>query len=93
MAICEQKEIAMNPVRKAQIQIPSKIQSKTKSGAKVGALLFHEAPTAIPTKYSNYSNIFLAENIAKFLEHVGINEHIIKLNKSKQPSFGLIYSL
>ena len=29
----------------------------------------------------------------ELLEHNGINEHIIKLEKSKQPSFRLIYSL
>ena len=44
-------------------------------------------------EYSNYSNIFLAENIAKFLEYIKINNHIIKLEKSKQLSFDLIYNL
>ena len=44
-------------------------------------------------EYSNYSNVFSAENIAELPENTGINEYAIKLEESKQPSFGPIYSL
>ena len=44
-------------------------------------------------EYSNDSNIFLAENAAKFLENTRINKHVIELKKSKQPLFRFIYSL
>ena len=44
-------------------------------------------------EYSNYSNVFSIEYIAKLLENIEINEHIIKLEEGKQPSFGPIYSL
>ena len=59
----------------------------------VGALLFDKTLIEVPTKYFNYSKIFLAKNAAKFPENIRINEHVIELKKGKQPLFGLIYSL
>ena len=47
----------------------------------------------VPAEYSNYSNVFLAENVAELSENTGINEHAIELEKGKQPPFGPIYSL
>ena len=44
-------------------------------------------------KYSNYNNVFSAENVAELPEHTRINEYITKLKKDKQPSFESIYSL
>ena len=61
--------------------------------AQVGALLFDKAPTEVPAEYSDYSNVFSAENAAKLLENTGINEHAIELEEGKQPPFGPIYSL
>ena len=52
-----------------------------------------KAPIIISAKSSNYNNIFSAENTAKILEYIGINNHVIKLEEGKQLSFGLIYSL
>ena len=65
----------------------------SKRQTQVGALLFNEAPTKVLVKYSDYSNIFSAENAVKLLENTGINEHAIKLEEDKQPPFGPIYSL
>ena len=65
----------------------------SKKQALVGALLFDEAPTEVPAEYSNYSNVFSAENAAELLENIGMNEHAIKLEESKQPLFGPIYNL
>ena len=59
----------------------------------VGALIFNKAPTEVPAEYSDYSNVFLAENAAKLSENTGINEHAIKLEEGKQPPFEPIYSL
>ena len=81
VAIWEQKEIAMDPGRKAQ------------NKAQVGAILFDEAPTEVPAEYSDYSNVFLAKNAAEFPENIEMNEHAIKLEESKQPPFGPLYSL
>ena len=77
--------MAMDPDRKAQIGV--------QSGVQVGALLFNEAPTEVPAEYSDYSDIFLAENVAELPENTGINEYAIELEEGKQPPFGPIYSL
>ena len=61
--------------------------------AQVGALLFDKAPTEVPAEYSDYSNLFSAENAVELPENTGMNEHAIELEKSKQPPFGPIYSL
>ena len=44
-------------------------------------------------EYSDYSDVFLAENVAELPENTGMNEHAIKLEEGKQPPFGPIYSL
>ena len=69
----------------------SKKQAQIK--AQVGALLFNKAPTQILVEYSNYSNVFSAEYIAKLLEYTKMIEYTIKLKESKQLLFGPIYSL
>ena len=61
--------------------------------AQVEALIFNEASTKVPIEYSDYSNVFSAENAAELPENTGINEHAIKLKKGKQLPFGPIYSL
>ena len=91
VTIREREEMAMNPDRKAQIEAQSGAQ--VQDGAQVGALLFDEAPIKVPAEYSDYNNVFLAENAAELLENTGMNEHIIKLEEGKQPPFGPIYSL
>ena len=48
---------------------------------------------AIPIEYSNYSNVFSAEYVAKLLEYTGINNHVIEQEEGKQISFVPIYSL
>ena len=65
----------------------------SKKQAQIRALLFDEAPTEVPAEYSNYNNVFSAENAAELLENTEINEHAIKLEKGKQPLFSPIYSL
>ena len=83
------KKMAMNLVKKMQI----KVQSKDQSGAKIEALIFDKAPTTIPIEYFDYSNIILAIFIMQLPEYTGMNNHIIKLKKDKQPFFGPIYNL
>ena len=85
VAIREREEMAINPDRKAQVE--------AQKGAQVGALLFDEAPTKVPAEYSDYSNVFSAENAAELPENTGMNEHAIKLEEGKQSPFGPIYSL
>ena len=61
--------------------------------AQVGALIFNKAPTKVLAEYSDYNNVFSAENAAELSENTGMNEHAIKLEEGKQPPFGPIYSL
>ena len=68
-------------------------QAQIQNKAQVKVLLFDEAPTEVPAEYSIYSDVFLAENAAELPENTGINEHAIKLEEGKQPSFRLIFSL
>ena len=65
----------------------------SKKQAQVEALLFDKAFTKVLAEYSNYNNIFLAKNIAEYLENTGINEHTIELKNGKPLPFDLIYSL
>ena len=93
VAIREREEMAMDPGRKAQIEAQSEAQSGIQDEAQVGALLFDEAPTEVPAEYSDYSDVFSAENAAELPENTGMNEHAIELEEGKQPPFGPIYSL
>ena len=85
VAIREREEMVVDPGRKAQIEV--------QSGAQVGALLFDEAPTKVPVEYSDYSDVFLAENATELPKNIGMNEHVIELEEGKQPPFKPIYSL
>ena len=75
------------------IRKQEKMSIHSKTQAHVGVLLFDKAPTKVLAEYSNYSNIFLAENAAEPPENTRINEHTIKLEENKQPPFRPIYSL
>ena len=85
MAIWEREEIVIDLGKKTKIE--------AQSGAQVGALLFDKAPTEILAEHSDYSNVFSAKNAVEFLKNNKMNKYAIKLEKGKQPSFGLIYSL
>ena len=89
VAIRKRKEMVVDLGKRAQI----KAQIEAQSRAQVGALFFDEAPTEVWEEYSDYSNVFLAENAAELSENTGMNEHAIKLEEGKQPPFGPIYSL
>ena len=70
-----------------------KILVHFKKQAKFGALLFDEALIEILAEYSNYSNVFLAENVVELPKNSRINEHAIELEEGKQLPFKPIYSL
>ena len=53
----------------------------------------NKAPTSIPTKYSDITDVFSPELASELLEHIGINDHAIELVDDRQPSYGLIYIL
>ena len=47
----------------------------------------------IPTKYLDFSNVFLEEKASILLEVTELNQHAIKLQKDQQPPYKPIYSL
>ena len=77
VAIREQEEMLVHSKRQAQ----------------VGALLFDKAPTKVLAEYSDYSDVFSAENAGELPENTRINEHAIELEEGKQSPFGPIYNL
>ena len=56
------------------------------------ALLLVEKVT-VPTKYLDFTDIFLEKSANILRERTGANEHAIKLEEGKQPPYGPIYSL
>ena len=71
--------MVMDLAKKAQIEV----QSGAKNGSQVGALIFNKALTKVLIEYSDYSNVFSAENAAELLENIGMNKHAIKLEEGK----------
>ena len=71
----------------------AQIKAQTRFEAQVGALIFDKVSIVVLAEYFNYNDFFSAENVAKHPEHTRMNDHAINLEESKQPFFGLIYSL
>ena len=67
MAIREQKEIPVHSKKQAQVK----------------ALIFDKAPIEDLAEYSDYNNIFLADNVVEFLKNTEMNEYAIKLEEDK----------
>ena len=61
--------------------------------AQIVALKQEESFTKVPSKYSDYADIFSFDLTMKLPKNIGINEHAIKLQDSKQPPYGPIYTL
>ena len=59
----------------------------------VSSLIAEEAPTKVPAKYSDFTDVFSPDLVSKLLEHTGINDHAIELVDGQQPLYGPIYSL
>ena len=84
--------MAINFIKKVQIKAQVKTQIKTQVKAQIKTLLFNKTPTTILVEYSNYSNVFIIENISKFPKYFGINNYAIKLEKNKHLFFEFILS-
>ena len=81
--IREREEMPVHSERQAQIEAEAHIDTQGQSEAQVGALIFNEAPTEVPAEYSDYSDVFSAENAAELPENTGMNKHAIKLEEGK----------
>ena len=47
----------------------------------------------VPTKYSDFADVFIEKSANVFPEQTGANVHAIELEEGKQPSYRSIYSL
>ena len=65
------------------IQEQEEMPVHSEKQAQVGALLFDKAPTKVPAEYSDYSDVFSAENAAELPEKTGMNKHAIELEEDK----------
>ena len=61
--------------------------------AQISGLIQDEAPIKVPPKYADYADVFSFDLAMELPKNTGINEHAIKLQNGKQPSYKLIYSL
>ena len=59
----------------------------------ISGLVAKKALTKIPTKYSDFADVFSHKLASELLEHTEINIHAIDLEEGKQPPYGPIYSL
>ena len=75
------------------IQKREKMPVHSKKQAQIGVLLFDKALIEVLAEYSDYNNVFSAENAVEFPENTKINEYAIKFKENKQLSFGPIYHL
>ena len=61
--------------------------------AKIAALKYDEAPTQVPSKYTDYADVFFFDLAMELPKNTGIKEHVIELQDDKQSSYRPIYSL
>lgn len=59
----------------------------------IATLIIDKIPIIIPTKYSNFDNVFFKKSTIVLPEHIEINTNAINLEKSKQPLYQPIHSL
>ncbi len=61
--------------------------------AQIAHLKADEAPTKVPSEYTNFADVFSSKLAAELPEHTRINDHTIELVDDQQPPYGPIYSL
>ena len=61
--------------------------------AQIAYLKADEAPTKVPSKYTDFVDIFLSKLAAKLPKHTEINDHTIELVNDWQSLYNPIYSL
>ena len=63
------------------------------SARKIQILLFITKKSTVPAKYLDFDDVFLKKLAEMLPKRAGIKKHAIKLEDSKQPPYGPIYSL
>ena len=59
----------------------------------ISGLIAKKTPTKVPTKYSDFVDIFSPNLASELPEHIEINNHAIELVDCQQPPYEPIYSL
>ena len=80
----------------ASLESPSNNQKRnvySSHGAQIAALIATKALTSIPTKNSDFANVFSPELASKHPEHTEINDYAIELVDNWQSSYQPIYNL
>ena len=72
---------------------PLEFDVHTSRRPQISKLIVEKASTKISDKYVDFADIFSPNLASKLSEHIRINDHVIELVNSQQPSYGPIYSL
>lgn len=85
IAIKKQKKMPIYLNQKAQIKTQNlaKAHSRAQSEAQIRVLSFNISFITILAEYSNHSNVFSVENVAKLLLYNKMSDYTIKLEKDK----------
>ena len=59
----------------------------------ISSLIVEEAPTKVPTKYSDFADVFSPDLASELPKHTEINNHAIEPVDGQQPPYRPIYSL
>ena len=91
-------KVALDPKKEAFVIYITTVSAKSMiihlaHKAQIALLKADEALVTIPTKYSDFTNVFSKKSVVELLEHTKINNHAIDLEEDKQPPYGPIYSL
>ena len=73
------------------LNLASKMMIHPAWKAQIAFLLAKEV--TVLAKYLDFADVFSKESAELLPKYTGINEHAIKLENDKQPSYGPIYSL
>ena len=77
----------------AALSINSNNEIHFSKKAQIAHLKADKVPTKVPSKYVNFTNVFLLKLAIKLLKYTGINDYVIELIDNQQFLYGLIYSL
>ncbi len=61
--------------------------------AQIAYMKIDEAASKVPSKYTDFVNVFSPKLTAELLEYTEFNDHVIKLVDDQQLSYSPIYSL
>ncbi len=91
--------VAINPEYKAFVlyvavfNVDSDDEIHPSRRAQIAHLKTNEAPTKVPSKYTDFADVFSPKLAVELFKYKGINSHAIKLIDYQQPPYSSIYNL